>query len=116
MDDAILMQVLGAIHDVPQEPLGLRLWDLLSSLQQFEEVAILAELGDDVHIVGGLVDIMEADDVVVADLLHDVDLGLDVFDVVGIGEDFLVDYLDRHWVGGLDRTAQIHHRIGTLSQ
>lgn len=68
------MQVLGAIHDVLQEALGLSLWYLLPSLEKFEEIAVLTELSDDVHVIGGLVDIVESDDVVVADLLHDVDL------------------------------------------
>lgn len=115
VDDAILMQVLGAIHNIPEEPLGLPFAYLLPPLQQFEEIAIVAELSDYVHVIGSLVDIVESYDVVVADLLHDVDLGLDVFDVVGIGEDLLVDHLHRYWVGALDVPSQIDHRVGALS-
>ena len=84
MNDAVLMQILGAIHDIPEILLGLTFWDFPSPLQQPMQISILAKLGNDVHVVGSLVDIVQFDDVLMADLLHYVDLGLDVLDVVGI--------------------------------
>ena len=99
MDNAVLMEILGAIHDIPKILLGLIFGDPPSPLQQPMQIAILAELSNDIHIVSSLVDIVEPNDVLVADLLHYVDLRLNVFDVVGIREYFLVDDLDCHWLG-----------------
>lgn len=48
------------------------------------EVAIFAELSDDVHVVGGLVDVVQFHNVLMAHHFHDVDLRLDVLEVVGV--------------------------------
>lgn len=98
MDNAVLMEILGAIHDIPKILLGLILRNLPPLLQHPMQITILAELSNNVHVISSLVDIVEPDDVLVVDLLHDIYLGLDVFDVVGIGEDLFVNHFDCHWL------------------
>lgn len=49
-------------------------------------------------------------------LLHDVDLGLDVFDVVGVAEYLLVDHFHSHRLSTVDCTAQVDGCVGTLPQ
>ena len=61
-----------------------------------EEIAILTELCNDVHIIGGLVDIMQLDNILMEDHLHDVNLWLDILEIVRIYEEFLIDHFDRH--------------------
>lgn len=65
----------------------------------------MTQLCDNVHIVGGLVDVIQLDNVLVTDFFHDVDLGLDVLHVVGVGKYPLVDYFDCHLFVGLDMFA-----------
>lgn len=73
MNNAILMQILGAIHNIPKILLGLTFRDLPSLLQQPMQITILAELSNNVHVIGSLVDVIQPDNVLVADLLHYVD-------------------------------------------
>lgn len=93
MDDAVGLQVLGALHDLLQQLLGLQLGQLATLHEEVVEITVLAELSDDIHVVGGLVDIVQLDNVVVTDHLHDVDFGLDVLEVVGVQEQLLIDHL-----------------------
>lgn len=86
VDDALGVEVLGSFHELLEVLLGLALGQLLLLLEVVIEVALLAKLGDDVHVVGGLVDVVQFDYVFVGDLLHDVDFRLDVLQVVGIHE------------------------------
>jgi len=48
------------------------------------QIAILAELGDDVHVISRLVNIVELYDILMANHLHDVDFGLNIFEIVSI--------------------------------
>jgi hypothetical protein len=66
-------------------------------LQEAKEIPILAELSDDIHVVGCLVYVVEFDDVFMAYFFHDIYFGLNVLDIVGVGKDFLVDDFDGHW-------------------
>lgn len=101
MNDAILVQILGPVHYILQILLGLLLGYSLPLLQQFEEISILAKLGHNVHIIGSLIYVIQFDNILMANLLHDVDLRLDILDVVCIGEYLFVDDLDRHRLGGV---------------
>ena len=78
MDNILVMQVLDPIHNLLQIIGSLRLTHLPLLLQQSVEIPI-AQLRDDVHIVVGLVYVIELDDVFVGYLLHYVDLGVQVF-------------------------------------
>ena len=48
------------------------------------KVTIFTEFSNNVHVVGSLINIMEFDDVLVVDHFHDIDLGLNIFEVVGV--------------------------------
>ena len=74
MNNAALVQVLCPVHDVPEVVFGLPLGDPLLLVQQFEEISVLAKFCNNVHVVGGLVDVEELYDVLVGHFLHDIDL------------------------------------------
>ena len=116
VNNAALVQVLGPVDNVPEVVLGLPLGDPLLLMQQFEEVSVLAELSDYVHVVGGLVYVEELDDVGVGHFFHNVYLGLDVLDVVGVGEYLLVNDLDRDRLPRLDHSPQVDRRVRPLPQ
>ena len=42
---------------------------------------VIAQLCDNVHIIGGLEDIMQFDDVLMTDLLHDFDFTMKIFEI-----------------------------------
>ena len=84
MDYAIGVQIFGAFHDLFEESLGVGFGDLALLEEVVVEVAILAVLGDDVHIIRCLIDIMQLYDVLMAYHLHDIDLRLYVFQIVSI--------------------------------
>ncbi len=71
MDDSIHMKVLDSLHDLFKVVFGLCLIDFFFLLEEVVEVSILAKFGNDVHIVGGLVDVIKLDDVSVVNFFHD---------------------------------------------
>lgn len=91
--------------------LGFFLFNFSSFLQEVVEITILTKLSDDVHVVGSLVDIVKFDDVEMVDFLHDLDLGLDVFHVVAVGEEPFVDHFHGYFLSALDYFAQVHVRV-----
>ena len=78
------------------------------------EVAIFTEFCDNVHVIGCLVDVMEFNDVLVVNHFHDIYLRLNIFEVVGIQENFLVDYFDCHIGSRFNGLAQIDRGVGAL--
>lgn len=75
------------------------------------EISILAYFGDDVHVVGSLVDIIKIDNIGVIDFLHDFDLGLNVFKIVAIGEQSLINDLDGYFFSSLNNFSLINISI-----
>ena len=68
----------------------------------------MAELSDNIHVIECLIDIIELDYVLMRDLFHNIDFRLYVFDVIGIGEDLLVDDLYCNRLRGLDLFAKVN--------
>ena len=70
VDDILVVHILKASEDVPEEFHCFLLGELLLLLEIGSEVSLCAELGDDIHVVVGLVDVQQFDYVVVLHLLH----------------------------------------------
>ena len=92
VDDILVVEVLDPLHNLLQVADSLPLAHLPLHLQIVAEIMV-AHLRDNVHIVAGLIDVMQFDNVFMTDLLHNIDLGMQIFKVEGIGEDPLVDHL-----------------------
>ena len=75
----LAVHVLEALDDVLQKGEGLGLLQLLLPLEVVAQIAALAELSHDVHVVAGLVDVQQPHDVLLLQLLHYLDLVVDVF-------------------------------------
>lgn len=67
-----------------EHPLGLDFRKFSFFHEEMIEIPILTKLCNNVHIIGSLIDIMEFDNIIMMDHFHDVYLGLDIFQVVGI--------------------------------
>lgn len=80
------MEIPEAISDIFEKPNCLLFWYFLATLDKTHEITLFAELCDDIHVIGGLVDIKQLNNVLVLDLLHDLDLGLDVLQIVIVRE------------------------------
>lgn len=100
MDDVIIVEVLDAPHDLLQEIYGF-LFGQLSLLLEIVVQIIVAHLGDDVHVVISLKNIVQLDNILMADFLHDLYFGVQVLYVKVAGEDSLIDHLDCHWLSSL---------------
>jgi hypothetical protein len=72
-------QILKPLHNIPQHFYCLDLSYPLPPLQQASQIALLTVLRHDVHVVRGLVDVVEGDDVLVVEFFHDVNLKVEVF-------------------------------------
>ena len=107
MDDSIHVEVFDAFHYLFEKTFGLFLLNFAFLLQKVVKVTIFAEFGNDVHVVGGLVDIKEFDDVSVVYLFHDFYFRLNIFDVVAVGEESFVDDFDCNFFSGLDDFSHI---------
>jgi hypothetical protein len=86
MDNPVGVQVLDTLHDLLEVLFGLLLIDFSPAGKKVVKVSIFAQLRYDVHVVHGLVDVVETDNVWMRDLLHDFYFGLDIFDIVAVGE------------------------------
>ena len=87
MDDFVSIEILEPVDDVFQNPDSFALGDAFLPFDEGAEIAAFAVLGDDVHVIIGLVHIMELDEIFVGlELFHDLDFGLNAFDVVGVDE------------------------------
>ena len=115
MHYAIQVEILRALHNLLQQIDGLLLGQFPPLLQKVEHI-IVAELSDDIHVVGGLVDVVELHDIAVLHLLHDLDLGVQVLEVEAAREEALVDHLHRHWLPALDHLPPVDRGVGTLTQ
>jgi len=63
------------------------------------EISTWALLHDQIHIIISLEDIHQFDDILVLHLFHDIDLTVDIFEIVLIGEDSFLDDFDCYgWV------------------
>lgn len=78
MYDVIGTEILDSTQDLLEEVHSLRLAQLPFFLEIMIEI-IITELGNDVHVVIGLEDIMQPHNILMADLLHYLDLGMQVF-------------------------------------
>jgi hypothetical protein len=114
--DAQAVQIPEAIGDVLEQPDSLLFGDLLPPPQKAHKVAFFAKLSDDIHVIGGLVDIEELDNIPVFDFLHYLYFGLDVLEVVVIGENLLIDDLDGHRLIICYAPAQVHLGVRALPQ
>ena len=74
MNDSSLVQVFGSFHDLLKIFLGLAFGNFLTLAQLHKQISTITVLCNDVHVISGLVNIVEPDNVVVADLFHDIDL------------------------------------------
>lgn len=74
VEEARLCDDSEPIDDVPENGNGLLLWKLLAFLEEVLEVALVAELRDDVAIVDCAIDIMALDHICVIDFFQCVDL------------------------------------------
>jgi hypothetical protein len=78
MYNSFTIQVLDAIHDLLQifERLLRR---QLSFLQQVVMKIKIAQLSNNIHVVAGLIHVMQFDDIIVEHLLHYVNFRLNIF-------------------------------------
>lgn len=106
MDDVIGAEILDPTQDLSKEVHSLMLAQLPFFLEIMIEI-IIAQLGNDVHVIIGLEDIMQPHNILMANLLHYLDLGMEVFEIEVAGEDALVYYLYRHWLTGLCDLAAV---------
>ena len=84
-------------------------------MKKFENISILTKLGDNVHIISGLINVKEMNYVLMWHLFHDLYLWLYVFNIVGIREYLLVNDLNSNWATCLNLFAKIYCSIGPLS-
>lgn len=96
MGNLPLVQILKPTHNLLQKLERILLLQPLLLLQVPSHIPLLTKLRHDIHVITRLVDVQQAHDVFVVDLLHDVDLEVDVLQVVGVGEDLPVDDFDGH--------------------
>lgn len=106
MDDAIQVEILRPLHNLLQKGGRLLFGQLPPLLQKVQEI-VVAELRDDVHVVGGLVDVVQLHDVAVLHLLHDLDLRVQVLQVEAVGEEALVDHLHGHRLAALEHLPPV---------
>lgn len=71
MHDLVLVEGLEGVEDLEEELDGFLLGERLVLLEVLGEVALVAVLQDEVEVVGGLLDVVELDDIsVIAGLEH----------------------------------------------
>jgi hypothetical protein len=71
MHDLVLVEGLEGVEDLEEELDGLFLRERLVLLEVLGEIAFVAVLEDQIEVVGGLLDVVELDDVsVIAGLKH----------------------------------------------
>lgn len=117
MDDGVLVQVLVPSDELLDDDNCLCLGQFFPLLQHIFKRALVAQLLEEVDVVGGFLDIVEFYDVVILDGLHDLDLILErlvkllrVLLDVGGG-----DGLDGDEVARADIGALVDLAIGTPS-
>ena len=110
------VEIFDSFHNIFEVSTGLGFGDASTYSEIVKKVASITELSDDIHVIGGLIDVEESDDVLMVDLFHDLDFGLDVLQVVGIQKQFLIDYLHRHFLPGLDYLSLVYCGVGTRPQ
>lgn len=84
-------------------------------MKKFENISILAKLGDNIHVIGGLINVEKMNNVLMWHFFHDLYLWLYVFDIVGIWEYLLVNDLHSNWTTCLNLSTKIDRGIGSLS-
>ena len=94
VDDASFVQVMQALQNHFYDGYGFFLVDFLLFLDESVEVSLVAELGYDVGVVLGLVDVVELHDVGTVDDFESFDFLLEEVAVDGVAEHFHVDDLD----------------------
>ena len=76
VDDGVLVQVLIAADELLDDDNGLGLWQFLALFENVLEAALVAQLLEEVDVVGGLLHVIQLHDVLVLDRLHNLDLVL----------------------------------------
>lgn len=67
------MEIFSSIHDVLEISLGLSLGKTFSPLQFAKKITILAEFRHNIHIVCGLINVVELNNVLMENFFHDID-------------------------------------------
>lgn len=96
MNNSTFVKVFCSFHEVSQVLFSLNLRNFSFFVEKFEKITILAKFSDNIHIISGLVDIIETNNVLVRYFFHNLDLRLNVLDIVCIGEYLLVDHFHSH--------------------
>lgn len=107
MNNIVLVQIFDPFHYLFEDRDGF-LFRYLSLLLQVVIQVKIAHLSHDVHVIIGLEDVMELNDIAVTHSLHYIDLTVQVLQVETASEDALVDHLDRHWLTRLNDLAFVH--------
>lgn len=110
------VQILNGIQDLVEDPACRPLLQPHLVGHHPKQLALLCELVDDEHMVCGLDDLVEVDDVGVPHFFHDVDLSLDADLVVLVLNAVLIDYLYRHFLSGWDMYGLLDLAEGSLAQ
>lgn len=115
MQEPILRNVDIPSDELPDDGQCVLLCQLLALLEEVLEVALVAELGDDVAIIGGAEDVVALEDVGVAEFLERLDLALEHL-LLGLALDGAdVDDLDGYFFLGLVVGAAVDHRAETAA-
>lgn len=115
MDDLPLMKILEPSHDIFEGIHSPTLPQSLLLLDVSPQIAVLAKLSHNVHVVIGLIDVQQLDNIGMLHFLHDLDLRLNGLDIVSVGEDLLIDDLDSSGYIIGDPPAQVDGGIGSLA-
>jgi hypothetical protein len=117
MSDASVVTVPDPLHNLLKDPFGFCLLQssILLSLQVAMETATPNILHNEYHILRGIYDLIEPDYVLVAHLLHQLDLSLHTLAPVRVHQ--LVLLVDLHGDLTIAGLVQSHsdHGIGTLT-
>jgi hypothetical protein len=112
--DAVFCQVEEPRDEVPEVGRELVLAEAHLPPDQLREVALVAELGDDVGVVLGVEDVAAADDVAVVEHLEEVDLLDEHVPLDLVGQQPPLDHLDGHLLICPLVPAPVHHAAEAL--
>ena len=113
MDDVQVGKVLDSFHYLFKERDCFSLGEFTTFFEKVIEV-IVAEFSHDVHIVISLKHIVQFYDVGMTHFFHNIDLGMQIFEVKVTGEDAFVDDFDCDWLCCFDDLSSVDRSIGTL--
>lgn len=115
MDNLFSVQIFESTENIFEYFYGSGLTKLSFLFDKSSKITFLTELSNNVHIVAGLINIHKFDNILMVNFLHDIYFRLNWFNIVIIGEYFLIDNFDSHWEIISYTSTQIHSSIGTLT-